>query len=278
MATLADIVFGCVHPTSLARFWAGPCSTTTSSRPTTTLSWLEWPPTGSPIPRTTQLSSSNHRKDGTADVRFGLVIDDLEQFDTLRDGLQHDELVAFLTPSELWNYENDLYGIMVDGALLCRVEGEDLNCPALEDGLASALELDQAADILLPSAASEPPDREPTLPFENPELAGLCEDLINDFGEGEPSPATTEEEAAAAELLVAENSILRGLEVRDGKIFHPASRSAATKSLNGPARPSPWNRPNGASPPSGSGPSGIGTTGVRRNPWVSLDDSTERDR
>jgi len=155
---------------------------------------------------------------GSADVRFGLVIDDLEQFDTLHDGLTGEQLVAFLTPSELWNYESDLYGIMVDGALLCRVDGEDLDCPALEDGLASALELDAATDILLTADLSRLPEGEAALPFENPEFAGLCEDLINDFGEGEPSPATTEEEAT--QLLVAENSVLRGLEVRDGKVFH----------------------------------------------------------
>ncbi len=125
--------------------------------------------------------------DDAADVRFGLIIDEPEQHDTLADGLTEEQFVAFLTRSELWNYENDLYGVLVDGTLLCRLEGEGLDCPALDQGLASALELDAAAETLV--GASGSPEGEPALPFENPELAGLCEDLINDFAEGEPSPA-----------------------------------------------------------------------------------------
>jgi hypothetical protein len=154
--------------------------------------------------------------DDATDVRFGLIIDEPEQHDTLADGLTGEPFVAFLTRSELWDYENDLYGVMVDGTLLCRPEDEGLDCPALDEGLAAALELDAAAETLLD--ASGRLESDPALPFENPELAGLCEDLINDFAEGEPSPAATEEEAA--DLLVTENSILRGLEVRDGKVFH----------------------------------------------------------
>ena len=57
-----------------------------------------------------------------------------------------------------------------------------------------------------------------SLPFERrPELAGLCEDQIVDFVEGEPSPFTTEQEAV--DRFVAENSILRGLELVDGGIY-----------------------------------------------------------
>jgi len=55
------------------------------------------------------------------------------------------------------------------------------------------------------------------LAFENPEFSGLCEDMIADFAEGEPSPHSTKEQAAAQ--FVAENSILDGLEVVDGAIL-----------------------------------------------------------
>lgn len=146
-----------------------------------------------------------------AEVRFGLVIDEPEQFDKLQEGLTGEQFVAFLAKSELWDYEADLYGVMFDGALLCRTDGEDLDCPALEEGLASALELSAASSTLLSQ-------NKPVLRFEDPDLAGLCSDLDADFAEGEPSPATTEEEAAS--LLIAENSILDGLDVRDGKILH----------------------------------------------------------
>ena len=68
------------------------------------------------------------------------------------------------------------------------------------------------------SVPIEPPVVEdPQLAFEDPELAGLCEDVINDFGEGEPAPAATEDEATA--LFVTENRILEGLDLVDGAIL-----------------------------------------------------------
>jgi hypothetical protein len=42
--------------------------------------------------------------------------------------------------------------------------------------------------------------------------------MIADFADGEPSPSQTEKEAAAQ--FVAEHSILEGLDVQEGKIFH----------------------------------------------------------
>ncbi len=56
------------------------------------------------------------------------------------------------------------------------------------------------------------------LPFEDPRLFGLCEDMIADFAEGEPGASSTEEEAVAE--FVDANWVLRGLVVEDGKIYH----------------------------------------------------------
>jgi hypothetical protein len=55
------------------------------------------------------------------------------------------------------------------------------------------------------------------LAFEDSQLAGGCEDTTAEFAEGEPSPSSTEQEAAAQ--LVAENKILEGLELVDGVIL-----------------------------------------------------------
>lgn len=54
------------------------------------------------------------------------------------------------------------------------------------------------------------------LPFEDPALAGLCEDGISDFAEGEPSPFTTRREAERN--LLEEYAILKGLDIGDGTI------------------------------------------------------------
>lgn len=56
------------------------------------------------------------------------------------------------------------------------------------------------------------------LAFDDPELAGLCETLINDFVAGEPSSSPSVE-AAAAQFVLA-NQILEGLIVQDGRIMH----------------------------------------------------------
>ena len=55
------------------------------------------------------------------------------------------------------------------------------------------------------------------LAFEDPQLAGLCEDSIADFAEGEPAPSSTEQEAVAQ--FVAEHKILAGLALVGGTIF-----------------------------------------------------------
>jgi hypothetical protein len=52
------------------------------------------------------------------------------------------------------------------------------------------------------------------LPFEDPALTGLCEDMSASFADSEPSPLVTEDDAAAG--FVSENTILAGLEIIDG--------------------------------------------------------------
>ena len=54
------------------------------------------------------------------------------------------------------------------------------------------------------------------LRFDDPDLAGLCESVENDFAEGEPSESESPDEAART--FVNENSILEGLDLSDGQI------------------------------------------------------------
>ena len=68
------------------------------------------------------------------------------------------------------------------------------------------------------SGPADDPNGEASIPFEDPQLVGLCEDMQADFAEGEPSPSASEEEAAAQ--FVKEHSILEGLDVGDGKIVY----------------------------------------------------------
>lgn len=55
-----------------------------------------------------------------------------------------------------------------------------------------------------------------TLAFEQSDLVDLCEDVIRDFAEGEPSPWRTEQQAL--EAFIDESSILEGLDLSDGII------------------------------------------------------------
>ncbi len=55
-----------------------------------------------------------------------------------------------------------------------------------------------------------------THPFDDPELAGLCESSISDFAEGEPSPFKTEAEAIAGSIR--EGSIPEYFDLSDGEI------------------------------------------------------------
>ncbi len=54
------------------------------------------------------------------------------------------------------------------------------------------------------------------LPFDDPGLQGLCENMTADFAVDEPSPWGSPEDAAAG--LVEENPVLTGLELSDGEI------------------------------------------------------------
>ena len=70
-------------------------------------------------------------------MRFGLVVDDVADARALRDGLVGQTVVAFLTASPVFDYEAELYGVVIDGGLLCRfvVHGRDRS--ASVDSLAS---------------------------------------------------------------------------------------------------------------------------------------------
>ena len=73
-------------------------------------------------------------------VRFGLVVDDVADARALRDGLVGQTVIAFLTASPVFDYEAELYGVVMDGGLLCRRGDEAaLECPALDEGLRQAL-------------------------------------------------------------------------------------------------------------------------------------------
>lgn len=76
----------------------------------------------------------------TSDVRFGLVINDEDDAEVLRDGFVAQSYIAFLNESALFDYESSMYGVEFDGGLLCR-RGDDqvLDCPALDDSLIEAL-------------------------------------------------------------------------------------------------------------------------------------------
>ncbi len=83
-------------------------------------------------------------------VRFGLTVDDTADVDVLRDGLIDQHVVVFLRRTAVFDYEDDLYGVVVDGSLLCRRGGsQPLECPALEFGLADALKLDSVTEAML---------------------------------------------------------------------------------------------------------------------------------
>lgn len=84
------------------------------------------------------------------DARFGLVISDEGQAAALRGGLVGNQYVAVLTRSPVFDYEPALYGVLVDGGLLCRWnEDRTLDCPALDDSLKSALDIAAVSDSAL---------------------------------------------------------------------------------------------------------------------------------
>lgn len=82
-----------------------------------------------------------------------------------------------------------------------------------ESVVSSLVEVDEAVWRALLEGVGQP-----VLAFDDAAFAGLCEDLINDFAEGEPAPSTTKE--SAVQRFVAENRVLAGLVVEDGKILH----------------------------------------------------------
>ena len=90
---------------------------------------------------------------------------------------------------------------------------EELPDGLFESVVSSLVEVDEAEWRALLAELSDQ-----QLAFDNAELAGLCEDVISDFADGEPSPSTTEELAAAQ--FVTENRILEGLVFEDGRILH----------------------------------------------------------
>ena len=86
------------------------------------------------------------------------------------------------------------------------------------------------------------------LAFDDPELAGLCETLINDFVEGEPSPSPSVEAVAAT--FVLDNQILEGLIVQDGRILHRGEQVGRYSVVERPAdtfavESAEWCYPNG---------------------------------
>jgi len=70
------------------------------------------------------------------------------------------------------------------------------------------------------------------LAFEDPVLAGLCEDMISDFVEGEPSPHSTEAQAVAR--FAVEHSILDGLDLVDGTILLRGGRVGSYRVVSRP--------------------------------------------
>lgn len=83
-------------------------------------------------------------------VRFGITVDDAGDVAALRSGLVDQSVVLFLRRNAVFDYEEDLFGVVLDGAMLCRRdESQPLECPALESGLASALELESVTDEML---------------------------------------------------------------------------------------------------------------------------------
>ncbi len=75
-----------------------------------------------------------------------------------------------------------------------------------------------SGDVASPSTTQRPDTSKTTLPFESLSLAGLCEDSIADFADGEPAPSSTEAEALAE--FIQEHPTLRGLDLGDGVIMH----------------------------------------------------------
>ena len=83
-------------------------------------------------------------------VRFGLVVDDVDEAGALRDGLVGQRVIAFLTMGPVFDYEAGLYGVLIDGGLLCRRGDQTpLECPALDDSLRQSLAIGSvsAADL-----------------------------------------------------------------------------------------------------------------------------------
>lgn len=85
-----------------------------------------------------------------ATVQFGITVDDADDVDALRSGLVDQDVVVFLRRTPVFDYEDGLFGVMLDGGLLCRRgETQPLDCPALEPGFADALELKAVTDEML---------------------------------------------------------------------------------------------------------------------------------
>ena len=83
-------------------------------------------------------------------VRFGITVDNADDVAALRSGLVDQSVVLFLRRDAVFDYEEDLFGVVLDGALLCRRgESQPLECPALDSGLATALELESVTDEML---------------------------------------------------------------------------------------------------------------------------------
>ena len=82
-----------------------------------------------------------------ATVRFGLAISDDSDAAKLRDGLSGNEYVAVLTASPVFDYEPGLHGVLFDGGLLCIWDDErNLDCPALDEGMRSALAVAEVSE------------------------------------------------------------------------------------------------------------------------------------
>lgn len=86
-------------------------------------------------------------------VRFGLAVDDEGDVKALGEGLPGQNVIVFLRRSPVFDYDEALYGVVVDGGLLCRRgESHPMECPGLQSGLAERLDVEAVTDQMLEPA------------------------------------------------------------------------------------------------------------------------------